>query len=254
MGRIFVMGDIHGAYKALLQCLERSGFNKEEDTLIQLGDVADGWGEVYECVDELLSIKKLISIKGNHDDWFLDWLTLGNHPTHWLQGGEGTLKSYCKNTGAVFHGTDHGGYKTSLNKAIIPTSHIKFFTEQKLYHIDHENRFFVHGGFNRTLFVDYVAVIAPYDFYWNRDLWRQACSCAPTQNLKTANEFKEVFIGHTATVNLDKELKPVYKGGVWNLDQGAGWYGKLTIMNVDTHEYFQSDNVRDLYPDEIGRR
>ena len=40
--RTFVMGDIHGAYNALLQCLKRSGFDYENDQLIQLGDVADG--------------------------------------------------------------------------------------------------------------------------------------------------------------------------------------------------------------------
>ena len=63
----FAIGDIHGNYKALKQCLERSAFDKENDLLIQLGDVADGWHEVYECVDELLSIKNTIFIKGNHD-------------------------------------------------------------------------------------------------------------------------------------------------------------------------------------------
>lgn len=55
--RTFAMGDIHGAHKALVQCLERCNFNNEIDTLIQLGDVADGWSETYECVEELLKIK-----------------------------------------------------------------------------------------------------------------------------------------------------------------------------------------------------
>jgi len=45
MGRTLVIGDIHGAYKALVQCLERSGFDKEKDTLITIGDVCDGWHE-----------------------------------------------------------------------------------------------------------------------------------------------------------------------------------------------------------------
>lgn len=77
---------------------------------------------------------------------------------------------------------------------------------------------------------------------------------------KTANEFTEIFIGHTATINDSlnekgiRDFKPVIKGGVYNLDQGAGWVGKLTIMNVDTKEYFQSDEVGTLYPDEKGRR
>jgi serine/threonine protein phosphatase 1 len=42
MSKRLCMGDIHGNYKALMQCLERSNFNYEEDTLIQLGDVCDG--------------------------------------------------------------------------------------------------------------------------------------------------------------------------------------------------------------------
>lgn len=40
--RKFVIGDIHGGYKALIEVLVASSFNKEEDQLIVLGDVADG--------------------------------------------------------------------------------------------------------------------------------------------------------------------------------------------------------------------
>lgn len=257
--KTFVMGDIHGAHKALVQVLERSGFDKDKDTLIQLGDVVDGWDEVYECVDELLTIKNLVSIKGNHDDWFCDFLYRGLHPVHWLQGGEGTLKSYCRNTGSTFHGTDSGGYRTTLNNTVIPTNHIEFFKNQLLFHIDHENRFFVHGGFDRNQFVDYLVMFDPSDFYWNRNLWNQARSCAPGVKLKTSNDFKEIFVGHTPTINDSlnergmRDFKPMNSGGVYNMDQGAGFSGKLTIMNVETKEYFQSDNVQDLYPNQKGR-
>ena len=41
--KTFVMGDSHGAYKAFLQVMERSGFDYENDRLICLGDVSDGW-------------------------------------------------------------------------------------------------------------------------------------------------------------------------------------------------------------------
>lgn len=37
--KTFAIGDIHGAHKALVQCLERSNFNKKEDTLIQSDEV-----------------------------------------------------------------------------------------------------------------------------------------------------------------------------------------------------------------------
>jgi serine/threonine protein phosphatase 1 len=83
--RRFVMGDIHGAYPALLQCLTRSGFNYEADLLIQLGDIVDGYDESYCCVEELLKINNLICIKGNHDVWFLEFIQTGQHPKFWGQ-------------------------------------------------------------------------------------------------------------------------------------------------------------------------
>ena len=252
--RRFVCGDIHGAHKALIQCLERSGFNKNEDQLIQLGDVADGWNEVYECVEELLSIKNLVAIRGNHDKWFAEWMVYGAHPSYWLQGGIGTLESYCKNTDSQFDGSGHAGYKTSLNTAVIPQSHKDFFMEtQKPYYIDHMNNLFVHGGYDRTDYISNQLAMNSENFWWDRSLWDQAQSCAPGVKLKTTDEFKKIFIGHTATERKYKDLKPVESGGVWNLDQGAGWSGKLTLMNIDTEEYFQSDLVSELYTDQHGR-
>ena len=37
------------------------------------------------------------------------------------------------------------------------------------------------------------------------------------------------------------------------MDTGAGWNGLLSIMNIETKEYFCSDNVTELYPDETGQ-
>jgi serine/threonine protein phosphatase 1 len=71
--RTFVIGDIHGAYKALLQCFARAGFNYDRDRLIVLGDVCDGYWEVRQCIDELLKVKNFDLVIGNHDLWALDW-------------------------------------------------------------------------------------------------------------------------------------------------------------------------------------
>ena len=54
--RLFVIGDIHGAYKSLLQCFERSGFDYLKDRLFVLGDVCDGYIEVRQCIEELFKI------------------------------------------------------------------------------------------------------------------------------------------------------------------------------------------------------
>jgi serine/threonine protein phosphatase 1 len=253
MGRIIVCGDIHGNYKGLKQCLERSNFDYENDTLIQLGDVVDGWNEVYEVVEELLKIKNLIAIKGNHDDWFNHYLELGSHPVDWLQGGQGTLESYCKHCNSSYI-PRMGGFTTTLNNAFIPKSHIEFFNKQLKYYKDDQNNIFVHGGFNRhELLKD-----QNYDdvFWWDRDLWMAALSFKDLVNnkykLKIKEPCKEIFIGHTATVNLGTD-KPMKGSMIWNLDTGSGFRGKLTFMDINTKEYWQSDRVDELYKDQKGR-
>ncbi len=258
MARTFVMGDKHGAHKALVQCLERSKFDKKEDTLIDLGDICDGWSEVDKCVDELLSIDNLIPIKGNHDDWFWQWIMTGVHPVKWKQGGDGTLRSYCKRFGKNIQITS-AGYETDLNPSDIPEIHRRFFYLQHLKYIDDEYRCFVHGGFNRHLSIE---AQEPWILYWDRDLWYSAMSFAATTRgdkdkatprvIKTIDKFKEIYIGHTATTAWDKDT-PMQAGNIWNLDTGAGFKGRLTIMDVDTKEFWQSDRVEELYKDEKGR-
>ena len=71
--KIYAVGDIHGAYKALIQCFKRSKFDYQKDRLIVMGDVCDGYPYVKECIDELLKIKHYDLVIGNHDMWALDW-------------------------------------------------------------------------------------------------------------------------------------------------------------------------------------
>jgi serine/threonine protein phosphatase 1 len=231
--RKFVMGDIHGSYKALIQCLERSEFDKENDILIQLGDISDGWSQTYECVEELMTIKNLIPIQGNHDFWTLKWMSYGfMQYEHKSQGGAATMYSYSE--------------RSPEDRE----RHLKFFKSQILYYIDEKNRCFIHGGFNKDYKLDND--IDLHNHSWNRTLWKQAMSCQPEHRLNDVNDFNEIFIGHTTTINWDID-KPMNKAQVWNLDTGAGFNGRLTIMDVDSKEYWQSDLVQELYINEKGR-
>ena len=144
-----MIGDLHGDADGLGQCLAVSGFDYNTDTLIQLGDVVDGDENVYECVEELLKIKHLIAIRGNHDDWFLQFLKTGFHPAYWQYGGPATIKSYSFRSSKppVIISTS-SGYKTSLNPSDIPATHRQFFENQLPYYIDADNNCFVHAGFD----------------------------------------------------------------------------------------------------------
>jgi serine/threonine protein phosphatase 1 len=245
------MGDIHGAYKALQQCLERSGFNRQQDLLIQLGDIADGLGEVYECVEELLNLPNLIAIKGNHDDWLCDFIQSGYHPALWRQGGAATARSYLRLIGKedrLFYSGN--GYKTALNPADIPETHRQFFRHQHLYYIDEFNNCFVHGGFNRHL--EFKGQ-NPEVYYWDRELWSAALSYNAfdrhRQNVgrfRMVTDFNEIFIGHTSTMNW-KTDQPMKAANIYNLDTGGGHAGRLTIMEVGSKQFWQSDPVGELY-------
>lgn len=261
--RTLVMGDIHGGYKALVQCLERSKFDYENDTLIQLGDVCDGWSEVYECVNELLKIKNLIAIRGNHDAWFETWIKFRQHPTGWLQGGDGTLISYCRELDKMYT-TGSNGYVTNLLPSDLPEKHYQFFISRQIpYYIDSNNNLYVHGGLNRHYPIDNTIYNSEDVLMWDRDFWMAALSYGQIEKddhikypnrgkFKINGDFKEVFIGHTSTVNW-KTDKPINAANVWNLDTGCGYNGKCTIMDVDTKEYWQSDILTELYINEKGR-
>lgn len=261
MGRVMVMGDIHANYKALIQCLQRSNFDYKNDTLIQLGDVVDGHCDSFEVVEELLKIKNLISIKGNHDDWFNQWIETGVNPSNWQQGQKATGMSYLNHSrpNQPWLEFNHtlGGFSESIKSNDIPDRHIEFFANQLPYYRDDENNLFIHGGFNRHF---YLNEQMEYTFWWDRDLWNAALSygniTAPEGltigKFKMIENFKEVFIGHTTT-ECWKTDKPMHAANIWNLDTGAGMYGKLTIMDVKTKEFWQSDKGNELYPEYRGR-
>lgn len=259
-GRTFVMGDIHGGAKALAQVLERAEFDFRKDQLIQLGDVADGWAETYECVEILLRVKYLIALRGNHDQTFNQWLKTGSHPYNWDQGALETLKSYCRAVNfdlkyqrtvkRDFQNREVEYYLVNAIPEIIPQKHVDFFKKQVKYYMDGRN-IFVHAGFDtRAPFVGQDESI----LYWDRSLWKTAMSAhAGGQKMKLIDtKAEEIFIGHTTTTGWDVDV-PLKADIVWNMDTGAGFDGRLSMMEVNTKELYQSDNLLSLYPNDRGR-
>ena len=221
--RTIVLGDIHGAYKALLQCFERSGFDRIKDRLIVIGDVCDGYPEVRQCIDELLKVKHCDLVIGNHDMWALDWAIHGDKPEIWTsQGGDRTIASY------------DGGP--------MPKAHIDFLKSGQLW-IEIKDKIFVHGGFNPDISLSSHSAQA---LVWDRTLLDMAWKMQSMGRGCKLGRYEDIFVGHTTT-ELYNSLKPIKACNVWDIDTGAGWFGKLTIMDVDTKDYWQSDLTPDLY-------
>jgi serine/threonine protein phosphatase 1 len=227
--RTFVVGDIHGAARALKQVLERSHFDTERDRLICLGDVCDGWPDVKATFDLLLSVKHLVYLLGNHDFWALQWMDNGVISPPWVsQGGKSTIRSYQGQT--------------------VPQSHISLLSSALPYFIEN-NCCYVHGGFDPAKpLKDHT----PEELMWNRSLVAHAMNRIDPDVTSNLTSFNAVYVGHTPTLNYGFD-RPVHLYEIWMMDTGAGWYGRLSMMDVLTSEIYQSDPVPTLYPDERGR-
>lgn len=242
MVRTFVIGDIHGGLRALVQVLNQLKVT-EKDTLIFVGDYVDGWSDAAQVIDFLLQLSNKINcifIKGNHDVWCEDWLKDENdvNPTWFMHGGEATINSYQ-------------GHSKEEKK-----QHLHFFENMKMYYLDDENRLFLHAGF--TSMHGVTRETYPHKFCTDRTLWEMALVMDKKIDLdhakypKRLTHYKEIFIGHTPTTNFDEDT-PMNAINIWNVDTGAAFKGKLTAMNIDTKAFFQSDALPSLYPNEKGR-
>jgi len=241
MARTLVIGDIHGALKALKEILKKSEVTKD-DKLIFLGDYVDAWSDGAKTLDFLINLEQkytCVFLKGNHDDLLLQWFKTQKVHEKWLMhGGQSTLTAYEE--------------VNKTHKKI----HQKFIENLPTYHIDDQNRLFVHAGFANMHGPDYE--FYENTVYWDRTLWEVAV--ATDKNLNKDDQkypnrlklFSEIYIGHTP-VNRYGQYTPMQCQNVINVDTAAAYRGPLTILDADTKEFWQSTPVHELYPKENGR-
>ena len=239
--RTLVIGDIHGGLRGLTQALNRAKVSIS-DKLIFLGDYVDGWSESAQTIQALINLtkkQKCTFMLGNHDIWCGLWLEEGKTNPTWLaNGGSGAIESYIES-----------GYITS-------EEHKLFFKNLKKYHLDSKNRLFLHAGF-----CSLEGVKEEEDqniFSWDRTLWELAVSMKkkatkhPSFFPKKLKLYNEIYIGHTPTINYGNP-EPMNALNVWNIDTGAAFTGKVSVLDIETKEFWQSDPLTQLYPEEKGR-
>ncbi|HEX8562349.1 MAG TPA: metallophosphoesterase family protein [Flavobacterium sp.] len=240
MGRTLVIGDIHGGLKAIDQVFDRAKVTPD-DKLIFLGDYVDGWSESPQVLDFLIDLRDkqdCIFIRGNHDDLLMDWLRGKDNELWYHHGGESTVVAYAD---------------LSIEDK---QRHIGFLDSLQSCHCDEEKRLFVHAGFTNMHGVEHE--VYPRLLFWDRTLWEMACGldkslrCTDAVYPKRLSLYKEIFIGHTPVTKIGKTV-PVQMANVWNIDTGAAFKGPLSILDIDTKEYWQSDPLPDIYPLERGR-
>jgi serine/threonine protein phosphatase 1 len=240
MTRTYVIGDIHGAYRAVEQVMQRAA-PRRGDRLIFLGDYVDGWSQsrqVIEYLMELESVFDCVFIRGNHDAWCEEWLAGLGAARDWLfHGGVSTVASY---------------------KGITPgdlSRHLDFFGRMRPYY-EQDGRLFIHAGF--ASMHGPAAEHYASNYFWDRTLWETALAVddrIPPDSLVYPRRlllYQEIYIGHTPTTNYGYDV-PMQRCNVWNIDTGAAFTGRVSMIDIGTKKFVQSDIVQELYPGETGR-
>ena len=226
--RTLVVGDIHGNFVALEQALGRASFNPQEDKLVSLGDVYDGHSESARCVEYLRSLPNFVWCLGNHDyaaRWWLrgEWKSADPEGAWSLEGLKTVIDSYRD---------DNGGLDRELMRR-----HLEFLDTAVPYYIDEADRLYLHAGIDWRFSINEQ----PKFFIYFVDRLTYSFYSVVHEKEGTRFPYKDVFIGHTKTIKDYPDAKPVRRANLWNLDTGAGTKGKLTVMDADTYEYWQSD-------------
>lgn len=249
--RTFVVGDIHGSLKALKDVLNKSPFDKEKDEIIFLGDYVDGWGEEWELIEFLIQLQRdmkgrAIFLRGNHDIWLENYLLAGHQPESWLYNrGTSTVKSYKDK----------------------PTEgHLEFIQNLFDYYLDFDHNLYIHAGLNiKEDDLEKAATSFRLDglkyCHWDRELMEickhnHQIEYQSKNNLFIGDEkvmmsllpkYNNVFLGHNITQNIHKKSIPFTYQNIHFIDTGAGWGSRLTIMDVDTKEFWQSEETKKLH-------
>lgn len=220
--KTIVIGDIHGSYRELNSLLEllnkNNEYNPKTDRIIFLGDYIDR-GEnsrlVIKKIRELQNEnKKVIALKGNHEDMLLEYLS--NINENWLYNGcNATLESY------------KGYYDDFQND-------LEWIKKLPLYYED-KNFVYVHAGIDLN---KKMSKQKKETLLWIRDNF--------IYNYKKYS--KTVIFGHTPVQLLNNDNKPIFtQNGNIGIDTGCVFNGgaltALIIEGKEVKRFYQVEHL-----------
>jgi serine/threonine protein phosphatase 1 len=214
MNKIFAIGDMHGCLDKLKELMNKIGIDKQNDTLVLIGDYIDRGESCREVVDYVIRLKdefkKTICLLGNHEQMLMRFLDGVDEEIYLNNGGRMTLRSY-----GILLSDD-----IQERKLKIPAEHRQFF-ESLLPYYETDNYIFVHAGLKPGFPLKEQSL---EDILWIR-----------YEFIETKDDFgKIVVFGHTPL------FSPLINKNMIGIDTGAVYGGKLTCVELPEIKIYQA--------------
>jgi len=203
MEKIFAIGDIHGCFDKLRELMAKINIDRDNDTLLFLGDYIDRGPGSFDVVEYLIDLKKhfqkIMFLKGNHEEMLEKYLAGKDRISYLINGGQPTLESYMER-------------RRTAGSPPIPQEHLDFFESLSLYY-QTDDFIFVHAGLRKNVPFEKQD---PADLLWIREDF-------------VTSDFdfgKRVVFGHTPFA------EPLVEPNKIGIDTGAVYGNKLTCIEL----------------------
>jgi serine/threonine protein phosphatase 1 len=211
--------------------LKRSEYNPSTDQLVLLGDYMDRGPKSKQALELVMDLAEdgAITLRGNHDQMFLDFMNddTPRKAQHYMaNGGQKTLETYV--------GSEHFADGVTLDNLKTAKTYIKEnypehidFMSRLFYYYEMGNHLFIHAGFDPTL--DDWKDTSKYDMIWIR---------APFLEADHPYNFTVVH-GHTpAQVIRGEKDDSIYFGDKKiGIDGACAYGGRLNCLIINGEKY-----------------
>jgi serine/threonine protein phosphatase 1 len=222
--RIYAVGDIHGRLDLLeamhSRIAEDIASNPPDDwRIVYLGDYGDRGPDTRGVIDHLVrqttDEPRIVTIRGNHDQSFLDFLGIGDRLRLFERyGGFETAASY--GVTADFTSPEAAQTTKETLVAAMPAEHLRFLANLPLS-AEFGDFFFCHAGIRPGV---PLAGQDPNDLIWIREQFLNDPRLHP----------KIIVHGHTPVVEVEIMANRV------DVDTGAYYSGVLTALVIEGGE------------------
>lgn len=209
MTKLFAISDIHGHLDEFLSALSKVDLSDKNNRLILIGDYIDNGHQSFQVISKIIELEELhpnqiITLLGNHEEWFYDWLILEN-PTS--SSFSETIKSFFSPEELTYIlksnvNNFEAGVRNEIKNNIKFNPFINWFKKRyrdKRYY-ETDTQIFVHAGIDEEA----------------GKLWKDLTSSEMFTNkfpITTGGFFKDIVSDHIASWEVAKDK--TYQGKIY---------------------------------------